>query len=232
MIVRADVSAWVPESIKGMVEQISIGDEIARRLLTADQMKTVWETLRSKKIKVATSAIDPAQSSSLRSDLFPGIDAWEISVTMGLKEQACVAFLCSVTVELWRAAEAVRQQDLAIMVKRWRDAAQMCRIAMEEPGRALLEPDLSKSLSASSLYLEECASLIEQSNKNSPYVIELERDRGGDDNVRARTRALASHARAIFGQYLYNTTATVASVGLSAEVTPGKVREWCKDEPC
>ena len=151
---------------------------------------------------------------------------------MGLKEQACVAFLCSVTVELWRAADAVRQQDLATLVKRWRDAAQMCRVATEEPGRAQLEPDLSKSLTASSLYLEEYASLIERLNNRSPYVIELERDRGGDDTLRARTRALASHARAIFGNYLYNTTATVASVGLSAEVTPRNVREWCKDEPC
>ena len=82
--------------------------------------------------------------------------------------------------------------------------------------------------------LREKGTLVNLGQQGSPYIIG---GRGsgvrGDNEIRGRARSLAMATRRLFGSYLYQSLATVVTVGLDLKKSPTKdnIADWCADLP-
>jgi hypothetical protein len=223
---------WVPETVKRMAAVMPVGAAISERLLTDSRMKPVWPHLQRRKVAAAT--ID-ALSPLLR------METWEIcrfpasdTLDEGLSSQdrACAAFYAAIVLELANCRAIATRAQADEFAKPWISAAELCWSVMRHEPRPAIDPELAKALSIVGEYLEDQGRLREQ--RNSPYIVERSSKERGDDKIRARVRALATAAHAIFGQFSYGTVATVATVALQINpaITPQSVRNWCRGLPC
>jgi len=109
-------------------------------------------------------------------------------------------------------------------------AAGQCRQIMRKP--AYSSSENASALAAAAGYLEKQARWRLETLKNSSYTVG-ERSTGGrgDDDTRAKVRALAAGTHRIFGKFLYGTFALIATVALQIEVDKSDVSNLCSDLP-
>jgi hypothetical protein len=222
VIANKKVPDWVPPlvvaSSAGAMRRF--GQEVVDRLLTDARMESVWQTLRARNVNAV--ALD-ALPSNLR------LDNWvEGSLETGdatPNDEACVAFFAAAVIEFKLANKPVYASDVSELIGPWREAARQCRLALRNPlFRPLVDGEFERSLSIVERFFEERAAFVESGS--SPYLLGRERK---DDAARGIVRGIAKQTKLIFGQFLYGTIATVASVGLQphAEIGPESVRKWC-----
>jgi hypothetical protein len=223
-----EAPSWAPEAVRTVAACFGAQD-VAQRLLTEERMREVWRMLQSRKVNVNPSALDGA-GARLREELFPGLSYEEsrnIRTTMSLQQQACVAFFCG-AMQCFLPCAAPSAKEVYDEIARWRVAANMCDYAaVLAPGvapffgRPTVDPELERALAMSSQFLREIADHTDKSNADRPF-------RDTDNNLTRRyVLSLAAYAREIYGNYLYHTTAVVASVGLDRKVEWRQVRQWC-----
>jgi hypothetical protein len=172
-------------------------------------MKRVWSYLQ--RLKVTAATID-ALPPSLR------METWEICLFPVLELAHC------------RAIATRAQADE--FARPWLSAAELCWWVMRHESRPKIDPEFARALSIVGEYLEDQGRLLEQ--RDGLYIVERSSKKRGDDKIRARVRALATATHVIFGQFLYGTVATVATVALQIDpaVKGRSVRNWCRGLPC
>jgi hypothetical protein len=218
-----DVPDWVPPAVGSLALVMPVGNaDVQRRLLTDPRMKRVWQTLRGQKI--CPKALETL--------------SWEQRLgTWGLPEacispsdRACAAFYAS-AVQALTFPHVVTRAQAKNLARPWLSAAALCRKVLEHEPAPRINPELAKALETVGPYFEREGRLREQ--KGSPWIAERSSKARGDDEARARVRALAPGTHAIFGSYLYGTLATVVTVALQIEpkITPKSVANWCADLP-
>jgi hypothetical protein len=94
----------------------------------------------------------------------------------------------------------------------------------------IVHPKLAEALTAVGAYFEEQGRLRRQ--EDSPYIMKRSSKNRGNDEVRAKTRALATATHRIFGSFLYHTVATVMVALQVNGITEKDMRNWCADLPC
>jgi hypothetical protein len=218
---------WVPEAVRIVAACFGGQADTARRLLTDERMREVWRTLQSGNVKVNPAAVDGA---GLREELLPGLtyeESRKVTATMSVPQQALASFFCG-AMQCFFPRLAPTAKDVNDEIARWRVAANMCDYAAALApgvapffGRPTVDPELARALAMSSQFLREIADHTDKSNADRPF-------RDTDNNLtRSYVLSLAAHAREIYGNYLYHTTAVVASVGLDRKVEWRQVRQWC-----
>jgi hypothetical protein len=215
VVAKADQSA-----IDAMAEVMPVGKDIANRLLTDPQMKTVWHYL--KRVKVETSALETLPLNQRLSNW--GIDDYNVSAN----GHACAAFLAHIVLELGVPKEAATRFDVSDLIAPWRRGAAQCRFALSIPGRPSFDKELAKALSTVEGYFEEQANFIEQANANNPYVLSKSKE---NDITRVWVRAIAKGSLGIFGSPFYGIVAKTATVALNlnreTKINEEQVRDWC-----
>lgn len=211
-----DVPDWVPRAVKSMAMAIQVGVDIARRLLTDPRMQAVWPEL--KRARVITEEIPgplpgPAFPPSLQIanlDSLERLKTWDIpDRDVPLQDQACAAFFAFVVIELSNKRIVLTRAQVEKLAQRYLDAANICRSLGEHEAAARVENQVRLS---------------------GPNILERSSVQRGDDEIRARVRALATATKRIFGKTLYGTVATVVAVALGIEpVTKKSIINWCKN---
>jgi hypothetical protein len=227
-----DVPDWVPPAVGSMAAVMPIGAAISQVLLTDQRMKQVWSYLRRLKVTAATiDALPPL----LR------METWEIcrfpaskniDEGVSLQDRACAAFFAAIVLELANFRAIATRVQADEFAKPWLSAAGLCWSIMRHEPRLAIDPEFARALSIVGEYLEDQGRLREQ--KDGLYIVERSSKKRGDDGTRARVRALAAVTHAIFGQFLYGTVATIATVALQINpaITSRSVRSWCRGLPC
>jgi hypothetical protein len=110
--------------------------------------------------------------------------------------------------------------------KRLTDAADLCRALIPASGRSRITPKLVKAASVMANFFEQGARL--ERSLRSPIVVE---NRIDDDEIRAYVQILGAETKDLFGNVLFGTVATVASIALDRKISSRQVRNWCKSPP-
>jgi len=228
-----DQVVTVQSYARQIAERLPLGGAIAKRLLTDDRMKNVWpELLRANVASESVPATWPLgavsqQVANLNS--FERLETWDIPAekiedddtdrdvarrNVALAERRCAAFFAYAVIELSCQRTIRTQKQVDELTEHFRNAPAICR----------------------SVGADAAADLIEKLTPHlggSPYTVKKPSGkRGHDDEVRARTRALANAMRRIFGSFNYGTVATVAKVALDVNgIGEQDVRNWCKGLP-
>jgi hypothetical protein len=111
-------------------------------------------------------------------------------------------------------------KDRAALAAAWTRTAKACR---QSSFIEQYNPKLSAALVLAADYFEEIAR--REGNTDSPLVVKRHR---GDGHHRAYVRVLGNLTRRLFGNSLYRTVATTASVALQQDIDWQQVREWLK----
>lgn len=227
-------SDYSPDLVKVIAPHVLGEKAVKDRLLTDQRMVAVWRELR--RIKVRPAAIS-------RLKPYQRLRTWEISdAGVSLNEQACAALFAFSAFNFSNSPRTIgtRSQAEALAALDF-DAAEVCRrLACEAPP---LSPE-RRALEVAAEFIKNHTRWKLEHLLSSPYTIG-DRSSRPDNNdskgqklgpgarveARGRVRALAAETHAIFGQYLYGTVATVATVALQIDPTISKqdVRNWCSD---
>jgi hypothetical protein len=227
-----DVPDWVPPAVKSMAAVMPVGAAISQRLLTDPRMKRVWLYLRRLKVTAATiDALPPLlRMETWEICLFPASKNLDEGVS--LQDRACAAFYAAIVLELAHCRAIATRAQADELARPWLSAAELCWWVMRHESRPRIDPELAGALSIVGEYLEDQGRVQEQ--RDSLYIVERSSKKRGDDKIRARVRVLATATHAIFGQFLYGTVATVATVALQINpaVKGRSARNWCRGLPC
>jgi hypothetical protein len=208
-----------------MASAMKLKEDVTLRLLTDPRMRRVWQTIKERKI-------DPSVFD--RVDSLQSLEKWGIEeYNVSLQDRASAAFFALVVIELVVEKPPLTKKRVADFVGLWSNGAKLCRVAMDEPGRGSVDPELRKALSVVAKYFDEQARFVEEVNANNPYVLRRSSGERNDDSVRAIVRALARRTHEIFGEYLCGTLTTVANVALQpkTDIKKESVVDWCAGLP-
>jgi hypothetical protein len=166
-----------PDAVRDVNTHFYGGEHyIGQRLLTDSRMGQVWKTLM--KEGCARELANPEEFND-RLDSLPvdyrmknwGAAADELS----LAEQACASFFLATSIIFAVGNHAINDRDVRKELKRYQEAAKLCREALYFPHRAANDPGLAAHLAASAAYFEEREKFISNANMNSPYIVERAR---------------------------------------------------------
>lgn len=113
-------------------------------------------------------------------------------------------------------------KDRATLAAPWSSAAELCRWTNEHDIGARMNPDLAAALVRVADHFDDVAR--QRGRLDSPLVVS---HHGKDDEARAYVRVLGTRTRELFGNTLYGTVATTASVALKRKIGWRQVRQWC-----
>jgi hypothetical protein len=114
-------------------------------------------------------------------------------------------------------------KDRAAQAAPWASAAELCRWSHKHGIAAQMNPELAAAFLLVADHFEGEAR--RKGNTDSPLVVKRHR---GDGHHRAYVRVLGNLTRRLFGNSLYRTVATTASVALQQDIDWQQVREWLK----
>jgi hypothetical protein len=78
--------------------------------------------------------------------------------------------------------------------------------------------------------LREQGRIVDLGQNDTPYIVgKRGSGRRGDNMNRGRVRAIASMTHKLFGSYLYDVVAKIATVALQSNISERSVRNWCTD---
>lgn len=224
----ASASPVIPDWVPGCVAAVALKMElqITQRLVVDPRMEAVWRTLKSRKINGDLAAIDDLQKP----------EAWEVDC-VSVSDRACVGYFVAAAIQfgvvgpsIAGSGAKVTKSSLANLLKRWRDVALECRRAEHYPAFiASGDDNLKEALERVARRFDEYATFVEKANAESAYILPRSSRKRNDDLIRGQTRALAAATRKIFGEFLYGTVATTASVASGHEIKDASVRDWCAD---
>jgi hypothetical protein len=228
-----------PDVVRRLAEVLPpFGREIAERLLTDPRMRTVWPQLLKDHNSTVESVRDVPSLTGLEPrlratnlELLERLSDWDIP-DHGIPpaEQRCAAFFAFTVIELSLARTAAIQTQADNLAGPCLDAAALCRSALQDDPAMIVHPKLAEALTAVGAYFEEQGRLRRQ--EDSPYIMKRSSKNRGNDEVRAKTRALATATHRIFGSFLYHTVATVMVALQVNGITEKDMRNWCADLPC
>jgi hypothetical protein len=117
---------------------------------------------------------------------------------------------------------AMTRRERDARAKRYSDAAELCHLVIPTSGRSRIFPELVKAASVMAKFFE--ATSRAQGSLCSPVVVE---NHIKEDEARAYVQVLGAETKDLFGDVLYGTVATVASVALDRKISSRQVRNWC-----
>jgi hypothetical protein len=109
--------------------------------------------------------------------------------------------------------------------RRLSDAAELCRAMVPHSGRSRINPKLAAAALVMANHFDANARFM-MGLLQSPWVVE---HRIKDDEARAYVQALGAETKDLFGEVLYGTVATVATVALDQKISSRQVRNWCAE---
>jgi len=218
---------WVPRAVRDVATKARYGGDggkaVRRRLLTDPQMKQVWKTL------ARYSMTDLRERYQ--------IETWvDHNYKFSAADRSCVAFFLAALEIFTNANPVAKRRDIQREVLRLRNIASECRnqlYSLPHCVGAFTRTDTRAGLLSTAEYFEGKALRIKTRSAVSPYVIGNaggERMRAvSDDAIRGQVRHLALMTSQMFGNPLYQTVATAASVATGFNVSKKNVENRCKD---
>jgi hypothetical protein len=199
----SDAPEWMPEAVSRASAALGNEHYIGRLLCSDPRMGQVWKTLMAegRNREVANPQEFKDRLASLL-DIYQ-MEKWGTPTRgVSLTDQACASFFLAASNIFGVGNRAIKERDIQKELKRYQDAATLCREALFFPHRAANDPDLAGKLSASAAYFEEWIKIITTANMNSPYLVE--RAKGDHDDIRAQVRHVATVTRDIRVLYVWN----------------------------
>jgi hypothetical protein len=214
----------IPEWVPASVARINRNSRHGLPLLQDPRMRNVWGPLSRRRnggFLYPASMSTPGESAEERQD----------NAMAALFRYTLFAMMLPKTVVTRRQAELKRDRLLAKARELQADAeAWLIDAPTSGPFELFSDEDAPnpcwQRLMAASKAYEEMARKIYEADTQLP----LERDRGGDGDVRWFALAIANQCQLLFGSPMYGISATITSVALGREVTARTVRDWL--DPC
>lgn len=119
---------------------------------------------------------------------------------------------------------ATTRRENDALAKRLSDAADLCRQIIPPSGRSRIRPKLVEAASVMANFFEVGARL--QRSLRPPWVVE---NHIKNDEIRAYVQFLGAETKDLFGNVLFGTVATVASITLDRKISQRQVRNWYKE---
>ena len=219
-----EIPEWVPGAVKSMAMAIPVG-EVSQRLLTDNRMEKVWGRLRKRKVKA--KVID-------------SLDTWGIRERhFSIDERACALLFAHVVSELSSPRSMWTRRNAKEWATKWNEAALLCRWISQDP-MFQADKEFARAARIVAVGLEKHAGLLKEQGRvvdlgqnDAPYIIGRRSRARGSDKNRGSVRAIATITQALFGSFLYDTVAKIATVALQpkSDISERSVRNWCSDLP-
>lgn len=234
MVDDAKIKSATPAAVVEMARILPIGKDVAERLLNDPRMVGVWRELQRRNRQPRKEVHVPNEFSILKQEHLLveerfrlrhwGIDDRKVS----LQEQACAAIFAYVVIEFGQKRAVITGAEAQASTEPWLAAAERCRWALENETRPVIDLNLSRELLRVSQYFDDMAQRI---YTNSAYLLSRDSRERGNDEARARFRALALFVHQLYGTFLLGTSATIATValGLDKPIDRKSAENWSHD---
>jgi hypothetical protein len=191
---------------------------IAERLTSHRKMMGVWRTLQRTPARPEASSEWGAIYKHFRAEMPDDIGG-------SLQDKACAVFYFHALVNFsgLRPGVVMTRSQFNRGREVWFELAEICRSEAD----TVAVDDLAAALTRVGHHFEQLGQMLIMPASGAPYVIERSSRDRGDDEARVQLRWLAIITHKLFGQYLYGTLATVATVALQSTVTEKSARNWC-----
>jgi hypothetical protein len=221
-----------PQAVADLAQYVGIGGDAPRRLLTDPRMTNPWQEIvkRAQHLEQEEPAAFHHRLDGLDHRLQPvkWVDGWRRT---DWERAVCAVFL-AVACECAVPKRSVRRQKIEGEVQRWRTGAALCREAQDVPHRARIDPELARVLQTAANYFDHWGDFMEGA-KAGPSVIERGTrklgQRGGDDDVRVRVRAVSRHILNVLGTALDGSVAAISNVVFDCKVDRSVVANWSSE---
>jgi hypothetical protein len=187
---------------------------VIRRLLTDSRMESVWDLLTTRNRKTGDYArpvrIAVPDTRIFGAPVYPNPTAVSQECAMALLFEMAVRFYC--------AGRIVTAPELREWRRRCRALAGRLRREIDE--LRTLGIGIEREIAAMYRLAAEC-----EASADAPVAATVLNRASGDVRLRAYLKQLARETQRLFGETLYGTVATIASVASEKEVTADMVRE-------